>query len=276
MTERRRFWSVAALLYIAIAIGLVLATNVDARKPPHPHATPTPVATPVPTPMPVPTPTPVPSWTEGFNTDLGIFVPFDHQYTDLHVTASQCTVSGGLLHLTARYIGEGRWDSCMVLTNRTFDHGFFEARVRFPAGLYDAAFWLRRNPLPPTPRSEIDIVEAYPFDNGRCPGPTKYQATLHRNDGTWSQFTPSFGHDAVGEWHTYAAEWLPGSRLVFYLDGIAVGTITTGVPAATDTMDISLSLAVGTAVWCGTANPGNDTPTLGVMDVDWVHWRDQR
>jgi len=230
------------------------------------------VPTPTPTPTPASTATPV-GWAEEFDTGLGSFVPLDHQYGDLHVTASACSVSGGRMNLTARYLGEGRWESCMALTNQTFDHGFFEARVKWPAGLYNAAFWLRRDPLPITPRAEIDIVEAYPFANGRCPGPTKYHATLHTDVSyVQEQFTPSFGHDAVNEWHTYGAEWLPGQRVAFYLDGTLVGAATTDVPLATSTMDIVLSLGVGTTVWCGTANPGIDTPTTGAMQVEWVRW----
>lgn len=220
-----------------------------------------------------PCPTPVPSWAEEFTSGMGNFYGDDHDYvgTPTIVRPAQCSVSGGLLNLTSRYLGEGRFESCMALTSLTFDHGYFETRMKYPAGDFDAAFWLRRPIAIPSPRSEIDIAEATPVAG--CPGPNQYFATMHYVSGgvlAFHQFTKDAGVSLVDQWHTFGAEWLPGSRLTFYFDGASIGTITADVLAATDTMNIVLSLGVGT--WCA-PTPGAETPTLATMQVDYVRWR---
>jgi hypothetical protein len=72
-------------------------------------------------------------------------------------------------------------------------------------------------------------------------------------------------------WHVFAAEWLPGEKIAFYLDGVRIGTISSDVLGAT-TMNIVLSLGVGT--W--SAEPDGTTPTSATMQVDWVRWHDSK
>jgi beta-glucanase (GH16 family) len=255
--------------------------------PPAPAATPSaaPAATPTvaptaapaatPTTAPVATPTAAPvnaSWSEEFSSGLGAFSGFTHVYgPTIRVDAAQCTVSGGTLHVTERFEGNGSYVSCMALTTKTFDHGYFEARLSYPTGTgFDAAFWLRRPLEIPSPRSEIDIVEAYPNDPYVYPGPNRYQATMHYVSGTGlasHQITYDAGASLADAWHVFAAEWLPNQKITFYLDGQATGTISADVLSPT-TMNIVFSLGVGT--WSSEANA--TTPTSATMLVDWVRW----
>ena len=254
---------IAVAITIAAALAMVAITEVQSArrvKPPKP----TPVVTPV-------------AWSEEFTSGMGAFTGIDHDYGVTHVTPIQCVVTGGNLELQARYIGEGQFDSCMARTALTFDHGYFETRMQFPYGDYDAAFWLRRPDTYASPRDEIDIVEAYPTDYSGCPGPTKYQATMHYVSGgslLYRQVTHDAGHSLVGEWHTYGAEWLSGNRLTFYMDGVALpeagNPITSNVIAASP-FNIVFSLAVGS--WCEPEpNVPTETPTLGVMRADYARW----
>jgi beta-glucanase (GH16 family) len=207
---------------------------------------------------------------------MGPFAGFTHTYsTTFRVDASQCTVANGVLNVTERSEGGGKYVSCMALTSKTFDHGYFEARIKYPMGTgFDAAFWLRRPPSVPSPRSEIDIVEAYPNNPYVWPGPNRYQATMHYVVGSGlqnHQVTYDAGSSLTDQWHVFGAEWLPGQRLAFYLDGVRTGVVTADVLAPT-TMNIVLSLGVGT--WSADAN--STTPTVATMQVDWVHWYDAK
>jgi len=90
----------------------------------------------------------------------------------------------------------------------------------------------------------------------------------------FKQVTHDAGHSLVGEWHTYAADWLPGNRITFYMDGVALpetgNPITTNVIAASP-FNVVLSLGVGT--WCEPQpNTPTETPSLGTMQVDYARW----
>ena len=219
---------------------------------------------------------PAASWGEEFLSGLGAFSGLTYTYSStFRVDASQCTVANGVLNVSERYVGSGVYSSCMALTTKTFDHGYFEARLKYPMGTgFDVAFWLRRPPSVPSPRSEIDIVEAYPNDPYIWPGPKAYQATMHYVSGTglqYHQFTHTAASSLTDTWHVFAAEWLPGQKIAFYLDGASIGTVTADVLGPT-TMNIVLSLGVGT--WSSIAN--STTPASATMQVDWVHWYETR
>lgn len=216
-----------------------------------------------------------PSWREEFSAGLGAFVGFDHDYGSQKAEAGQCTVANGVLSLTTAYRSPGVYAIAMALTTRTFDHGYFEARIKYPLGqALTPSFWLRRPASAPTPWTEIDIMEAFPNTGGQWPGPNRFQSTLHYLSGTgtaWHQVTTDAGTSLAGAWHTFGLNWLPGTSLTFYLDGANVGSITADVLPAT-AMTIVVSMGVGS--WSAPADA--TTPATATMQVDYVRWWDRK
>lgn len=238
---------------------------------PPPALAPIPTAPPAPNPAPIPTPQPpsAAGWREDFTIGLGSFTPFVHTFGNgQSVDAAQCSVTNGMLHLRADSAPQR---GCMVI-GPTFDHGYFEARIRFTAGNgLSPAFWLRRPVSAPTPWDEIDFMEAWPNTTG-SPGPNTFYATTHTYPGgtwTWKQLAVDNGADLSGAWHTYGARLFPGQRVDIYLDGVLRGSITENVPARQDFV-VVLSHIAGN--W--SAQPDSTTPNPAYMDVDWVSWTD--
>jgi beta-glucanase (GH16 family) len=190
------------------------------------------------------------------------------------VDPSQVSVSGGVLNLTSKYEGGGSYVSGTVFSNRTFDHGYFEARIKWPKGTgFDSSFWMVREGTI-SPRPEIDIIEAYPYDPYVYPGPNRFQATMHYMSGgvlRHHQFTYDAGRDLTNEWHTVGVEWIPGKRMTFYFDGVSIGSVTVDVIPA-QPMNAIFSQIISS--W--PAPPDSTTPTLATMQVDWVRWWDAK
>jgi len=147
---------------------------------------------------------------------------------DLNIV-SQSTSCGGE---TKPYDGsildtDGKW---------TFTYGYVEAKVWLPsAGGVIAdwpAIWAVGSNWPTG--GEIDILEG--LDGEAC---------WHFHYGTsgdpQSQGACLAGSSYVGGWHTFGADWEPGS-VTWYYDGNDVGTVTTNVTG--DPMYLIASLAV--------------------------------
>jgi beta-glucanase (GH16 family) len=164
---------------------------------------------------------------------------------------------------------EREYASAVMSTASTFGtaFGYFEAKIRFDRGTgMWPAFWLQ--PTDGTWPPEIDIMEAYPNENGAWPGPTRYMSTLHHDpDGDPIDVVTEPGFDITEAWHVYAVDWQP-SLLTFYFDGQEVGRIDVNVPDKP--MYIILNLAVGS--W--TAEADDTTPPRAEMQIDYVRvWR---
>jgi hypothetical protein len=112
-------------------------------------------------------------------------------------------------------------------------YGFFEARIYVPgnsSGIYDwPAFWTDGQSWPTD--GEMDVLEGL-----------SGQACFHFHD-------PSGGPgncvstDMTG-WHTFGADWQPGS-VTYYYDGQAVGTISTGITSAPMYLILTNTVASG-------------------------------
>jgi beta-glucanase (GH16 family) len=176
------------------------------------------------------------------------------------------TEGGGVLTLTARRAATScdgitqPWSSGMVQSNGGYDftYGWFEVRAKIPAGHgFWPAFWAlpSDHSWPP----EIDVMESW--GGSSVPGVnTSYRATYH---------DPSRGQIGVGvdaadltnTWHTYAADWEPGS-LTFYFDGRAV--LKTVSQVSSQPMYLLANLALdGTDDLTGLPSPAR-------MAIDWV------
>jgi beta-glucanase (GH16 family) len=184
----------------------------------------------------------------------------------------QVAVSGGVATIAAERAETpcGReFASAVMSTRNTFSqaYGYFEARMRFDAGngLWPA-FWMQ--PADGSWPPEIDVLEAYPNEDGSWPGATRYMAALHfGEDNQTVDIVADPGAYLPGGWHTYGVEWTTGA-LTFYFDGREMGRITEEVPSTP--MYLILNLAVGN--W--TAPAEATTPDRAVMEIDFVRvWR---
>ena len=171
---------------------------------------------------------------------------------------AQVSVANGELDLTAIQKTETcggvtqPYTSGMVTTNGHFNftYGYMEARVWLPgsAGVADwPAFWLIGPSWPAS--GEIDVMEGL---GGLV------QAHLHASSSSMGPLTGT--GTFTGGWHTFGANWQPGS-ITFYYDGISIGTFTSLVPSAP--MYLILNMSLSTAITSPNVAPAD-------MRVDYV------
>ncbi|WP_430878951.1 family 16 glycosylhydrolase [Granulosicoccus sp. 3-233] len=144
-----------------------------------------------------------------------------------------------------------------------FTYGYAEARVKMTHGRgYWPAFWLL-NAYYGGADPEIDIME-FIGDNQDV-----VYHTFHYHDengklrSTQSQPTP--GIDYTADFHTFAAEWKPGS-IIFFVDGIEVHRIT-DPEVPTQQMYLLANTAVG-GWWAG--SPDDTTTFPGKYMIDYI------
>src|SRR5256714_272876 len=130
---------------------------------------------------------------------------------NVHIEANKAQIKGmeyvaGIINTDTKYY---------------FTYGYFAIRAKLPKGdglwgsiwLYNQAF----------DDNEIDIVELLGKD------PTTAHQTMHSTTTGQHQYK-SIATDWTRDYHDYAVKWQPG-RLTFYIDDVARGTVTAGVPA---------------------------------------------
>jgi beta-glucanase (GH16 family) len=170
---------------------------------------------------------------------------------------SQVSVTSGALVLSAVARAETcggsvhPYASGMVTTdgNFSFTYGYMEARIWMPGSGSIAdwpAFWADGQNWPTN--GEIDTVEGL---GG--------QACAHFHNPAGGPGACAAGNYSGG-WHTFAADWEPGS-LTFYYDGTPVWTDTSGITSAP--MYLILNLALSSAITSPNTAPA-------AMLVDYV------
>jgi glycosyl hydrolase family 16 len=187
----------------------------------------------------------------------GVTGPVNSAETDCY-SPNQVSETGGSLNIAASQQSSTcngttePYTTGLVNTNGKFQftYGAFEARIWMPGTGGNTiddwpAFWADGQSWPTD--GEIDVVE------GLSGSPCYH---FHYTGGGPGGCTTLTG--AGGGWHTYAADWEPGS-ITFYYDGVEVGQQTTGVTSAP--MYLILNLGVS-----------NGGPTLAPasMKVDYV------
>ncbi len=240
--------------------------------PPAPEPAPTPAAQPAPAPSSPPASTEVfgdefngssldlskwrPNWLAG--TDDAITKPVNSAELSCYDPA-QVSVSGGYLHLRAAArscranngvtypYASGLVESAHDFT---FTYGRIEARIWLPGSGAVAnwpAFWANGTGTWPA-TGELDVMEG--LAGNAC---WHFHSTAG-GPGGCAPFPNPAG------WHTFAAEWSPGSVTYFY-DGTQVGRIMAGITSSP--MYLVFNLALSTSI-----APPVQVPSE--MLVDWV------
>jgi len=178
--------------------------------------------------------------------------------------ASQVTLSGGLLHLTASQdatqnpTGAGNWVTGGLChcgsPGQIYGAYFVRERVTGAGPTAVNLLWPDANVWPP----EIDFAET----GG---GTSSVSATTHFSSA--NNIYQSFLHVDMTKWHTWGVLWSP-SQILYTVDGQVWGrdTVTSSVPT------IPMHLGIQQQTWCG-ASPAWACPTPGSnveTQVDWV------
>ncbi|WP_370369797.1 family 16 glycosylhydrolase [Catenulispora sp. GP43] len=193
-------------------------------------------------------------WSTGWNAS-GITRPPNWSEDDCYDPA-QVSVTGGTLNLTAiqKAVNCGQakdYTSGLVNTNGKFNftYGAMEARIYLPAGSDGKianwpAFWADGQNWPTD--GETDVMEGLTGD-----------ACYHFHSTAGGPGGCASGN--YTGWHTYGADWEPGS-VTYYYDGVKVGQITTGITSVPQYL--ILNNAVG--------GYGGTTLAPSTMKVDYV------
>ncbi|MBV9229153.1 MAG: glycoside hydrolase family 16 protein [Chloroflexi bacterium] len=175
--------------------------------------------------------------------------------------SSAISVSDGNLHIEANKERINGMDYLAGIINTDtkyyFTYGYFDIRAKMPkgAGLW-GSIWLYNQS---GDDNEIDIVELLGKD------PTVVHQTMHSTTSGQHQYN-SLAKDWTRGYHDYAVKWQPG-RLTFYIDGIARGTVTNGVPSEKLFLMANLDVG-GRNAWSGP--PSVATPWPSYLNIDYV------
>jgi beta-glucanase (GH16 family) len=181
-------------------------------------------------------------------------------------------VQNGVLHLKA-YKPYDYLDTITTQTSgKTFQYGYFEARMKWPAGRGSwPGFWLYSYKHATdasqctTQAGEIDVME------GQGAEPNAWYGTVHsntngcnpqdvQNGNNWQ----GAGVDLTAGFHTYAVKWTP-STVTWYLDGVQTHSAPT---YPTDNQPMFLLLQEWTGGWMG--DPDATTPDPLDNQIDYV------
>jgi len=144
-----------------------------------------------------------------------------------------------------------------------FTYGYMETRAKVTFGRgYWPAFWLL-NAYYVDDKPEIDIMEFIGHDQDVVYHTYHYYDSEGNLRSTESKPTP--GVDYTSDFHTYAAEWRPGT-IIFYIDNVEVHRVT-DPKVSQQEMYVIANTALG-GWWAGP--PDESTPFPGEFTMDYI------
>ena len=180
------------------------------------------------------------------------------------------TLSDGVLIFTADHAnGAGNangqpYTSGSVTTHETFTHGYFEARVKVPAGKgFWPAYWLTSADRWPPEWDIFEIIDnviygyPHPIKAGKC----QFVEGAAGADSTYMI------DNLYGSYHVYGFQWT-ATDTYWWVDGKLTEHYAVDAAAgANDPYWLNVSFQVG-GDWPG--DPDGSTPFPGHMDVDYM------
>ena len=159
--------------------------------------------------------------------------------------------------------GDRPYTSGVINSAQKFEqqHGYFEARIKAPAGAgFWSVFWLRDiDGWPPA----IDVMAL------RGDQPNQVRSQYWWVDAASRMYGRTIldDMDFTLDYHVYGVEWSE-DELVYYLDGVESGRFSEGV----STIDRPLYLTFNLSIGDGETVPPPDetTPWPGELRIDWV------
>ena len=200
---------------------------------------------------------------------------------DGYNTASQTTVSDGILTITAQYRENGEygtgWYSGMLALNQRYRYGYFEVRCTCaPGGGFWSAFWLQGDgsyehdiSRGGVGAAEIDIMEAPYYNETDAAKHDAITTAIHCNGGDDnpdridSKRVGRFrGNDIYNSFNTYGLKWTE-EEYIFYVNGVETArtSFCNGVSQAFEEVIVSLEIP---------NNISHSTDFTTSMAVDYV------
>lgn len=172
------------------------------------------------------------------------------------------SVANGLLrlHLKKEKVQEYDYTAGGVISRDTFRHGYYEARLRVPAGKgWHTSFWLMQSEK--DARQEIDICEQDSVDPGSYTVNVHQWHPTHKSFGARSIRTPDLSKD----FHIFGCEFT-ASEAKFYFDGQLVHTADVSKIEHGEHNVWLTSIASG----LGNTDSVDETKLPAVAEFDWV------
>ena len=207
-----------------------------------------------------------------------------NQYNAEYDTASQATVSNGLLNLTAikqpiNGVAQGTPYTFPVTSgavssynNFEFNGGYLQISMKAPSG--DGAWpalWLLpgKGAGSSGDNFELDMQEGGMTGSG--PANQTFAWHLHTPSGTVGGVIDT-GIDLTAGFHTYGINWVPGQSITWYLDGRQMAQVTSAqVPIPNEPMELIMSNQVANSNAAGWHTAlDSSTPQSMQMQIDEI------
>lgn len=180
------------------------------------------------------------------------------------------SLSGGKLIFTLRKESAGGKDytGAGVISRETFQHGYYEARMKVPAGAgWHTSFWLMKHDGAggtgtTATAQELDICEQDSVD------PRRYTVNVHQwNPEPHQSFGFKFVEtpDLAADFHVFACEFTP-EAVKYFFDGQLVQTVDAQQFGHGDQHVWLTSIAS----FLGDTKQVDETKLPGVAEFDWV------
>jgi beta-glucanase (GH16 family) len=169
---------------------------------------------------------------------------------------------------TFKYGGAG------VITKQAFKHGYYEAKLKLPAGAgWHNSFWMQNhngegNTLVKTACQEIDVCEADSVKPDGFASNLHQWRPTHKQFGAWPLKTPNLSED----FHVWGCEYTP-EKVRFFFDGKEFASTDRHATFENNEQHIWLT---SIATYLGGAKEVDETKLPAEMTVDYVRFYEKR